>query len=43
MGDLQLYYRIGRMLAMSDSWPNWVEGDEFKGIRDESCAAGEGC
>ena len=39
MADLQLYYRLGRMLAMSDSWPNWVEGDEFRSIRDESCAA----
>ena len=43
MQDLQLMYRIGRMLAISPSWPNWNEGDEFKGIRDESCAAGEGC
>jgi len=43
MSDLQLFYRIGRMLAMSGSWPNWVEGDEFRAIRDESCAAGEGC
>ena len=39
MADLQLYYRLGRMMAMSTSWPNWVEGDEFRGIRDESCAA----
>ena len=44
MADLQLYYRLGRMMAMSTSWPNWVEGDEFRGIRDESCAAtNEGC
>ncbi|ABC64561.1 hypothetical protein ELI_12345 [Erythrobacter litoralis HTCC2594] len=43
MQDLQLFYRIGRMLAESTSWPNWVEGDEFKATRDESCAAGEGC
>ncbi len=43
MADLQLFYRIGRMLANSTSWPNWVEGDEFKGIRDESCAAEGGC
>jgi len=43
MGDLQLYYRIGRSLAMSSSWPNWNDGDEFRQIRDESCAAGEGC
>ena len=36
MADLQLYYRIGRALAMSESWPNWVEGDEFRAIRDKS-------
>ena len=34
--DLGLYYIVGRMLAMSDSWPNWVAGDEFRGVRDKS-------
>ncbi|WP_128891325.1 M28 family metallopeptidase [Erythrobacter sp. HKB08] len=43
MQDLQLFYRIGRMLAMSESWPNWNEGDEFRATRDASCEAGEGC
>jgi Zn-dependent M28 family amino/carboxypeptidase len=44
MADLQLMYRLGRMMAMSSSWPNWVEGDEFRAIRDESCAASaSGC
>ena len=44
MGDLQLFYRIGRSMAMSTSWPNWNEGDEFKGVRDQACAAAEkGC
>ena len=44
MADLQLFYRLGRMMADSSSWPNWVEGDEFRGIRDESCAANDnGC
>jgi len=44
MADLQLFYRLGRMLGDSTSWPNWVEGDEFKATRDESCAASEaGC
>jgi Zn-dependent M28 family amino/carboxypeptidase len=44
MGDLQLFYRIGRSIAMSTSWPNWNEGDEFKGVRDQACAAAEkGC
>ena len=36
VADVQLFYRLGRMLAMSDSWPNWVEGDEFRAKRDES-------
>ena len=44
MADLQLYYRLGRMMAMSTSWPNWNDGDEFRAIRDESCnAADKGC
>jgi len=43
MADLQLFYRIGRMLAQSESWPNWNDGDEFRAIRDASCEAGEGC
>jgi len=44
MADLQLYYRIGRSLSMSTSWPNWNEGDEFKGVRDEACAGSDkGC
>ncbi|MHA7820758.1 MAG: M28 family metallopeptidase [Erythrobacter sp.] len=44
MADLQLMYRLGRMMAMSTSWPNWVDGDEFRATRDESCAADEaGC
>ncbi|MFL0355035.1 M28 family metallopeptidase [Erythrobacter sp. GH1-10] len=44
MSDLQLFYRIGRMMAMSTSWPNWNEGDEFRATRDESCATSDaGC
>lgn len=44
MADLQLFYRIGRSIAESSSWPNWNEGDEFKATRDESCAsANTGC
>jgi len=44
MADLQLMYRLGRKLAMSSSWPNWNEGDEFRATRDESCAeTGSGC
>lgn len=44
MADLQLYYRLGRMMAMSTSWPNWKDGDEFRAIRDEACSASDtGC
>ncbi|MEL6530911.1 MAG: M28 family metallopeptidase [Pseudomonadota bacterium] len=44
MSDLQLFYRIGRSMAESSSWPNWNEGDEFRGTRDESCASADtGC
>jgi hypothetical protein len=32
------------MMAISTSWPNWNEGDEFRAIRDESCKAdAKGC
>jgi Zn-dependent M28 family amino/carboxypeptidase len=41
--DLQLYYRLGRMLAETGDWPNWLPDDEFRRIRDESCAAPGGC
>ncbi|MFK3891048.1 M28 family peptidase [Sphingomonas sp. NPDC079357] len=36
--DVQLYYGIGRALAESSAWPNWVAGDEFRAIRDKSRA-----
>jgi Zn-dependent M28 family amino/carboxypeptidase len=36
MADLNLYYRVGRMLAMTEAWPNWKEGDEFRAARDKS-------
>lgn len=36
--DLRLYYAVGRALAMDSAWPNWVEGDEFRAIRDRSRA-----
>ncbi len=44
MADVDLFYRLSRMLAMSTSWPNWNDGDEFRATRDASCAAAEtGC
>jgi Zn-dependent M28 family amino/carboxypeptidase len=36
MADLKLYYAVARMLAMTDAWPNWNDGDEFRAIRDKS-------
>jgi Zn-dependent M28 family amino/carboxypeptidase len=36
MADLRLYYAVGRMLAMTEAWPNWNDGDEFRAIRDKS-------
>jgi Zn-dependent M28 family amino/carboxypeptidase len=36
--DLKLYYDVGRALANSTDWPNWVPGDEFRAIRDKSRA-----
>ena len=34
--DLKLYYEVGRALANTTEWPNWVAGDEFRTIRDKS-------
>ena len=36
LADLRLYYTAGRMLAMTDAWPNWTKGDEFRAARDKS-------
>ena len=38
MGDLKVYYTVARMLAMTEDWPNWNDGDEFRDIRDKSRA-----
>ena len=43
MQDLQLFYRLSRMLAESSDWPNWYSQDEFRRIRDQSCAPSGGC
>ena len=41
--DMDLYFLLGRLLADSSDWPNWNEGDEFRRIRDETCAPEGGC
>jgi len=38
LADLRVYYRLGRALAESSDWPNWLPGDEFRRVRDESRA-----
>jgi Zn-dependent M28 family amino/carboxypeptidase len=38
LADLRIFYRLGRVLAESDAWPNWLPGDEFRRARDESRA-----
>ncbi|MCC5996140.1 MAG: M28 family peptidase [Oceanicaulis sp.] len=32
--DGELFYALSRRLAESDEWPNWYEGNEFRGLRD---------
>jgi len=39
--EMQLYYILGRSLAMTSDWPNWHKGDEFRAIRDKSRASGK--
>lgn len=34
--DIQALYELGYGIAVSDDWPEWYEGNEFKAIRDES-------
>jgi Zn-dependent M28 family amino/carboxypeptidase len=36
--ELQIYWQIGRDLAMTTEWPNWNPNDEFRGIREKSRA-----
>ena len=32
--DLKLFFEIGLLLAETEQWPNWVEGNEFRALRD---------
>ena len=44
MQDLDLYYRLARALGNTTDWPEWYEGDEFRAVRQASCAStAEGC
>lgn len=40
--DLILYYRIGHHVVFGDEWPEWYEGNEFRGIREASLTTGSG-
>ena len=42
MRELGIYWQLGRDLAMTDAWPNWNQGDEFRAIRDRSRAGAQG-
>jgi len=37
--DLELLYTVGRELATSGAWPDWLDGSEFKARRDATAAA----
>ena len=34
--DMWLFYNMGQELANSDNFPNWLEGNEFRQLRDET-------
>ncbi len=34
--DIMLYFDVGLKLSQENSFPNWLEGNEFKAIRDAS-------
>jgi Zn-dependent M28 family amino/carboxypeptidase len=38
--DLQLLFTVGYRLAMSDDFPNWREGTEFRAARDAMMLGG---
>jgi len=36
--DVEIYYRVGKVIANSREWPRWNPGTEFKAAREESDA-----
>lgn len=34
--DVELLYALGRGVADSDAWPRWLDGSEFKAVRERS-------
>jgi Zn-dependent M28 family amino/carboxypeptidase len=41
LNDLEIYYEVMNRLANGRDWPNWIEGDEFRAIRDRSRAGAQ--
>lgn len=37
--DIEVLYGVGKELSGNETWPNWREGNEFRGRRDEMMAA----
>ncbi len=37
--ELELYFMMGWRIANENSWPNWREGNEFRGARDAMMSA----
>ena len=33
--DLEALYGVGRTLAGDEQWPNWYEGNAFRGAHDK--------
>jgi Zn-dependent M28 family amino/carboxypeptidase len=33
--DLKLLFQVGKRLALTDGWPQWKEGSEFRSLRDK--------
>jgi Zn-dependent M28 family amino/carboxypeptidase len=40
VADLELFFRVGYRIANETTFPNWVEGSEFKAIRDAMMGGG---
>ncbi len=34
--DMEAFYTVGDQLANIEVWPNWYDGNEFRGLRDKS-------
>jgi hypothetical protein len=39
VGDVNVFYALGRKLADGELWPDWYRGGEFRAIHDASLAS----